>query len=106
MAARFKLIFFSPPGSTQKVLDHLFSSFPDHVGKIGEYGRCAFVSRGVGQFLPLSGANPHIGQVGTTEKVEEDRVELIVNDIGGKATVRAAVAALRQVSAWYGPPEL
>lgn len=31
-----------------------------------------------GQFLPLEGANPTIGAVGTPEHVEEDRVEVLV----------------------------
>ena len=32
----------------------------------------------LGQFLPLEGANPAIGEVGRPEHVEEDRVEVLV----------------------------
>lgn len=76
--SRYKLVFFCPFGSTASVLEHLFSKFPHHVGRIGLYGGCAFVTRGTGQFTPLPGANPAVGSVGTQEFVEEDRVEVLV----------------------------
>ncbi|RPD57944.1 hypothetical protein L226DRAFT_547749 [Lentinus tigrinus ALCF2SS1-7] len=75
---KYKLVFFTPRPSTQAVLQHLFARFPNHVGRIGAYGGCAFVSPGTGQFLPLEGANPAIGEVGKPERVEEDRVEVLV----------------------------
>ncbi|KAI0767176.1 GTP cyclohydrolase 1 type 2/Nif3 [Fomes fomentarius] len=75
---RYKLVFFTPRPSTQSVLQHLFTRFPNNVGRIGAYGGCAFVSPGTGQFLPLEGANPTIGAVGTPEHVEEDRVEVLL----------------------------
>ncbi|KAI0941571.1 hypothetical protein AcW1_003431 [Taiwanofungus camphoratus] len=76
--SRFKLVFFSPVPSTQLILRHLFEQFPHHIGRIGAYGGCAFVSRGTGQFVPLTGAKPTIGKVGMHEHVEEDRVEVVV----------------------------
>ncbi|KAH9920954.1 GTP cyclohydrolase 1 type 2/Nif3, partial [Fomitopsis serialis] len=75
---RFKLVFFVPVASTQHVLGRLFERFPRNVGRIGAYGGCAFVSRGTGQFTPLDGAHPAIGEVGRPERVEEDRVEVVV----------------------------
>ncbi|TBU44383.1 hypothetical protein BD309DRAFT_990314 [Dichomitus squalens] len=78
MSLKFKLVFFVPRASTQTVLQHLFSRFPIEVGRIGAYGGCAFVSPGTGQFVPLEGANPVIGEVGKPERVEEDRVEVLV----------------------------
>lgn len=45
-------------------------------GKIGDYTFCSFSSTGVGRFLPGPGANPTIGQVGRTEEVAEERIEL------------------------------
>ncbi|KAI0629462.1 hypothetical protein C8Q77DRAFT_1220197 [Trametes polyzona] len=75
---KYKLVFFAPRASTQTVLQHLFTRFPNHVGRIGAYGGCAFVTPGTGQFLPLEGAKPVIGAVGKPEQVEEDRVEVLV----------------------------
>ena len=47
--SRFKLVFFCPSGSTQKVLQHLFDKFPKELGNIGEYDQFAFISSGVGK---------------------------------------------------------
>ncbi|KAI8978326.1 hypothetical protein BD414DRAFT_538936 [Trametes punicea] len=84
---KYKLVFFTPRTSTQTVLQHLFTRFPNHVGRIGAYGGCAFVTPGTGQFLPLEGANPAIGTVGKPEQVEEDRVEVLV--LGAEAGASA-----------------
>ncbi|GBE80787.1 hypothetical protein BKA93DRAFT_731756 [Sparassis latifolia] len=97
---RFKLVFFCPVPSTQGVLQHLFAKFPRHVGRIGLYGGCAFVSRGTGQFTPLAGANPAIGSVGTQEYVEENRVEVLVlpdSPAGPKQESRDSVQVTRVV---------
>lgn len=45
-------------------------------GKVGNYSHYSFSSKGAGRFLPLDGANPHIGNVGTPEQVEEERIEV------------------------------
>ncbi len=45
-------------------------------GKIGNYTFCSFSSKGVGRFLPGEGANPAIGEIGSLESVEEERIEV------------------------------
>ena len=54
---------------------------------------------GAGQFRPMAGANPAIGSVGTLERVEEHRVEvLVVDESGGKnEQIKGAVAELKKV---------
>ena len=44
-------------------------------GKIGNYSHCSFSTKGKGRFLPLTGANPTIGEVGKSEEVDEERIE-------------------------------
>ncbi|KAJ6581521.1 GTP cyclohydrolase 1 type 2/Nif3, partial [Mycena capillaripes] len=90
--ARFKLVFFSPTAHTRAILDHLVTTFPAHVGKIGNYERCAFLTRGTGQFQPTAEANPTIGAPGELEHVEEDRVEVLVLE-----RMREVVQALKDV---------
>ncbi|KAI0774843.1 hypothetical protein BD413DRAFT_472358 [Trametes elegans] len=90
---RYKVVFFAPRSSTQSILQHLFARFPNHVGRIGAYGGCAFVSPGTGQFLPLEGANPVIGAVGKPEQVEEDRVEVLVLGAGPGESSNAAATS-------------
>ncbi|KAF9812605.1 hypothetical protein IEO21_06127 [Rhodonia placenta] len=95
---RFKLVFFSPVSSTQNVVRHLFQQFPNNVGRIGAYGGCAFVTRGTGQFTPLEGANPAIGKVGAPERVEEDRVEVLVrSDSDDRTAVSRVIEELKKV---------
>lgn len=45
-------------------------------GKLGKYSYCSFSMRGIGRFRPDEGANPHIGEVGHFEEVEEERIEV------------------------------
>jgi len=49
-------------------------------GRIGNYDACSFSARGTGRFRPLKGADPHIGNVGSVEEVEEERIEVVVSD--------------------------
>jgi hypothetical protein len=94
---RFKLVFFVPVKDTSRVLNHLFSKFPQDVGKIGQYDCAAFVTRGTGQFRPGPEANPAIGKRGELEFVEEDRVEVVVNDKGSNVEVKGAIQELKAV---------
>lgn len=57
------------------------------------YGETCCVFSGTGQFRPLAGANPNIGKVGELEKVEENKVEMV---IFGKETILNAVKALKE----------
>lgn len=47
-------------------------------GAMGDYDRCAYTTPGQGTFRPLAGADPHIGQVGRIEQVDEDRLEMVL----------------------------
>ncbi len=67
------LVFYVPVADTDAVLARVFEAGG---GRIGDYDQCAFVLEGRGQFRPLAGANPTIGDVGQVELVRENRVEL------------------------------
>jgi hypothetical protein len=113
--SRYKLVFFSPRNKTSAILDALFQKYPQELGKIGEYERCAFVTPGTGklfsflfiittpsvgcagQFKPVGGANPTIGALGTVEYVEEDKVEVLVNDKGATVELKNAIEELKKV---------
>lgn len=47
-------------------------------GKIGDYTHCSFSWRGTGRFMPGENANPHIGQRGKLEEVEEEGISIAV----------------------------
>jgi hypothetical protein len=73
----YKLIVYVPLTHADKVREAIGSAGG---GKLGNYSHCSFSSRGQGRFLPLDGANPHIGTVGTPEIVEEERIEITVEE--------------------------
>lgn len=92
----YKLVFFVPESHLEPVKAAVFAT---GAGKIGAYDCCCFETCGSGQFRPLSGANPFIGEADTLERVEEVRVELVCED----HLIRAAVTALRQAHPYEEP---
>ena len=47
------------------------------IGNIGNYTHCSFVTKGKGYFMPNTGANPTIGEVGKLEEVNEVVIEFV-----------------------------
>ena len=70
-----KLVTFSPAANTEQVLNALHQA---GAGSIGNYRDCAFLTKGTGTFRPNEQANPHIGAADKLEKVDEDRIEVIL----------------------------
>ena len=69
-------------------------------GNIGDYSHCSFATAGTGQFKPLAGAHPTIGEVGRLERVAETRLEMVLprrtpGRGGGRAAGRAPVRGAR-----------
>ncbi|MCG8306945.1 MAG: Nif3-like dinuclear metal center hexameric protein [Cytophagales bacterium] len=69
-----KLTTFIPIDRTDVVMERLHEA---GAGMIGNYKNCSFQLEGTGTFLPVDDANPTIGEIGTVEKVNEKRVEVI-----------------------------
>ncbi len=47
-------------------------------GNVGNYSHCSFSVRGTGRFMPMEGATPHIGTIGSPEAVEEEQIQVDV----------------------------
>jgi hypothetical protein len=62
-------------------------------GRVGNYSHCSFTTRGVGRFVPLEGAEPHIGTIGEPAVVEEERIEVVCES----TVVRAAIESMLSV---------
>ena len=62
-------------------------------GWIGNYSDCAFQVKGIGTFRPLAGTNPFIGRTGELEKVEEIRLETIIQESCKKSVLAAMFKA-------------
>ena len=63
----YKLAFFVPIENADSVKRAVFDA---GAGRIGNYEHVCFQTRGTGQFRPMAGAEPHIGQVGTLETAD------------------------------------
>ena len=68
-------------------------------GRIGNYTHCCFSSRGTGRFTPGENATPAIGEIGTPQAVEEERIEFVCED-GALARV---LATIRRVHPYEEP---
>ncbi len=86
----FKLAFFVPESHLEQTKAAVFEA---GAGKIGNYDRCCWQTKGVGQFRALDGSNPFIGQPGRVETVEEYRVELVCDDHCINAALKALIAS-------------
>ena len=92
----YKLSVFVPHSHLEAVKLALFAV---GAGKIGDYDCCCWQVEGLGQFRPLTGSQPFIGQQGTVEQVPEWKVEMVVED----ALIATAVAALKAAHPYETP---
>ena len=73
----YKLVVFVPRTYADKLRKALGES---GAGWIGNYSHCTYNIDGIGTFMPREGTNPFIGSLNEIEKVEETRVETIVEE--------------------------
>jgi hypothetical protein len=92
----YKLCFYVPEDYLEAVKNAMFDA---GAGRVGDYDRCAWQVLGQGQFRPLDGSQPFIGQTGEVEKVAEYRVEMVCVE----ENISAVVAALRQAHPYEEP---
>jgi len=92
----YKLAFFVPASHLEVVKAAVFAAGG---GRIGDYDHCAWQTLGQGQFRPLDGSQPFLGQTGQVEVVEEWKVELVVAD----DLIVQVVAALKQSHPYQTP---
>ncbi|TCM67833.1 hypothetical protein EC844_107128 [Acinetobacter calcoaceticus] len=82
----FKLIYYVPDSHLDATKSAIFVA---GAGCMGDYEHCAWQVLGTGQFKPINGANPYIGQLDTLEQLSEWRVETIVPEAKAKQIIQA-----------------
>lgn len=92
----YKLCFYVPDTHLEEVKRAVFAS---GAGRLGRYDSCCWQSQGEGQFRPLEGSQPYLGQAGQIERVSEWKVELVVAD----ESIHDAVKALKQAHPYETP---
>ena len=84
----YKLSYFVPESHLETVKVAVFKA---GAGKTGDYEHCCWETKGQGQFKPLVGSSPYIGDQNQTTKLTEWKVEVVCNS----ENIRAAVQALK-----------
>jgi dinuclear metal center YbgI/SA1388 family protein len=92
-----KIVTFVPVGPAITAVHEALSAAG--AGAIGDYSHCSFATAGTGQFKPLPGAHPAIGEVGRLERVAETRLEMVLP----RPRRAAVVAALRAAHPYEEP---
>lgn len=92
----YKLVFFVPPSHLEPVKKAVFEA---GAGKIGNYDQCCWQVLGAGQFRPLPGSEPFLGQKGETEQVDEYRVEMVCEE----QNIASVISALRAAHPYEEP---
>jgi len=92
----YQISFYVPLNFAEKVKENMFKA---GAGKVGNYDSCSFEYKGIGQFRPLSGSSPFIGEQGKIEKVEELKIEMICK----KEFIQAAIHALKSSHPYETP---
>jgi hypothetical protein len=91
-----KLTVYIPETHLEVVKQALFDA---GAGRYAAYDHCCWQVLGRGQFRPLNGSHPAIGEVGQETRVAEYRVEMICDD----ARVENITAALRATHPYEEP---
>lgn len=91
-----KLEYYVPEESLGATTEALFGA---GAGTIGDYDCCCWVTEGRGQFRPLVGSQPFVGELGKVEQVPEYKVELVFED----ELKTAVIAALRRSHPYETP---
>lgn len=88
--SRVKIVTFVPTENADEVRHAMGAA---GAGLIGEYSFCSYSVIGRGMFLPSENANPHIGEPGKMEIVEEERIEIVCD----RDKARKAIMEMRRV---------
>jgi hypothetical protein len=91
-----KLSFFVPPSHLESVKQALFAA---GAGRIGDYDQCCWQVLGQGQFRPLAGSQPFLGQQGALETVAEYKVEMVCEN----TCIHQVIRALRESHPYETP---
>lgn len=70
----YKLTFYIPKEDKEDLKTALFNA---GAGQIGDYDSCCWEIEGFGQFRPLPGSDPFIGNNNELSRIPEYRIEMI-----------------------------
>jgi len=83
----YTITFYVPESACEQVKNAMFSK---GAGRYGNYECVSWQTLGIGQFRPLSGSNPTIGNINQITQLKEYRVEMICE----KASLESVITVL------------
>ena len=86
----YKLCFYVPVENAEEVKEAVFAA---GAGRIGNYDSCCWQSDGLGQFRPLEGANPALGEMTQVNFVAEAKIELVCENSIIRQVVESMITA-------------
>lgn len=92
----YKVVVFIPESRLEAVKQAMFAA---GAGKMGRYDQCCWQTLGAGQFCPMEGSNPFVGEQGRVETVAEYRVEMICEE----PRIGSVLAALKDAHPYEHP---
>ena len=93
---QYKILVYVPEAHAEQVKEARFDA---GAGGYELYDRCAWQTKGTGQFRPREGSDPFIGSVGKVEYVPELRVEVLCD----AAHITGALEALLEAHPYEEP---
>ena len=92
----YKLSVMVPTAYLEQVKEALFNA---GAGRYGLYDQCCWQTRGSGQFRPLEGSQPFVGEQGKVHQEETWKVEMICQ----AAVLSPVIAALHRAHPYEMP---
>lgn len=91
-----RLEIYVPETHAEAVKTAIFAA---GAGRIGAYDRCAWQTLGAGQFRPLPGSRPFLGEINRVERTAEIKIETICP----AAAMPEIIAALKKAHPYETP---
>lgn len=73
----YSIAVYVPHDHLEHVKEKMFEA---GAGRVGNYQKCSFEYEGTGQFMPLPGSKPFIGEELVLERVKEVKVEMVCEE--------------------------
>lgn len=86
----YMFVFYVPETDAESVKNAVFAAGG---GRLGNYDRCCWETPGTGQFRPLAGSDPAIGEIGEDTRVPELKVEMICAEEALPTVIEALLTA-------------
>ena len=90
MAKYYKLEVYVPATHAETLKAALAAA---GAGKLGNYDSCIWECAGTGQFRPLPGSHPFLGETGRVETVSEHKLEMLVEAASLEPVLKALKTA-------------